>query len=158
MKIESENGKPPAYVSSLPAKITLLLGEGWFSKRIRALGTHLASPLVPAPSIATSNDAWSMKNTALAAHQMLMAATSMGIQSAAMEGFDERRVCSILSIPSDEYRIPVIISLGYSSDDSASASASASEASDAPKAFPPKARFPMREVCFSELFGRDLDF
>ena len=116
MKLELDHGKNPAYVSTLPSKISMMLGSGWLSTRIRKLGTHIVSPLFPTPVIHTNNEAWAMKNTSLAAQQLMMAATAFNLRTTPMEGFDERRVCYNLGIPLEEYAVPMIVSIGYSAD------------------------------------------
>eukprot|EP01034_Spumella_vulgaris_P045695 gene45695-56940_t len=65
------------------------------------------------PQIESNSELWAMKNTIFACQQMLMASASMGIIAAPMEGFDELRLCYALGIPPEEYRIPLVVSLGY---------------------------------------------
>ncbi len=138
MRLESENGTNSTYVASLPSKISVLFGSGWISSRLKSIGSHLVSPLSPAPKLTTSSELWAVKNTAFAAQQLMLAATSLGVATAPMEGFDEPRLCFEMGIPSEEYTVPLVISLGYSAD------------STEKKA---KLRFKMEDVCFSEKYG-----
>lgn len=164
MDLEAAHGAHPGYVSSLPAKITLLLGSGGISKRIRKLGSHLLSPLSPSPVINTSNEAWAAKNTAFAAQQFMLAATACGLRTLPMEGFDERRLSAILGISMDDYSVPVVICLGHSATpfDELPKIAAESEqfASKHATVFasPTKVRFPVEDICFSEKFGQKADF
>lgn len=149
MKLESENGTDLTYISSLPSKIGFLFGGGWVSGKLRSFGTHLLSPLVPTPNIASSSEMWSVKNTAFAAQQLMLAATSLGVCSAPMEGFDEARLCFEIGIPTQDFSIPLVISLGYPV-------VNESEASN-PDVKKPKLRFKMEDVCFSEKYGQVFD-
>jgi nitroreductase len=102
-----------SYRKAQSAKMNFLLNNsGGLSSALKQIGTHLASPLQPSPVLPSPNS-WSQKNTAFAAQTFILAATASGLNSAAMEGFDERRVCSILDIPQQEFSIPVMVSIGY---------------------------------------------
>lgn len=162
MDLEAAHGAHPGYVSSLPAKITLLLGSGGISKRIRKLGSHLLSPLSPSPVINTSNEAWAVKNTAFAAQQFMLAATACGLRTLPMEGFDERRLSAILDISMDDYTVPVVICLGHaaSENDPLAKLVAESDLSAPPvtQTNPRKVRFPMEDICYSERFGQKADF
>lgn len=167
MDLEAAHGAHPAYVSSLPSKITLLLGSGAVSKRIRKLGSHLLSPLSPSPVVNTSNEAWAVKNTAFAAQQFMLAATACGLRTLPMEGFDERRLAAILDMSTDDYTVPVVICLGHSTEEKdelpgvmekcaehSYGKSIANTSVDLPK----KVRFPIEDMCFSEKFGQKPDF
>jgi len=167
MELETAHGAQPAYVSSLPSKITLLLGSGAISKRIRKLGSHLLSPLSPSPVVDTSNEAWAVKNTAFAAQQFMLAATACGLRTLPMEGFDERRLAAILEMSTDEYTVPVVICLGHSTEETdelpniVAQSVERSFNKSLPNTnidLPKKARFPIEDICFSEKFGQKPDF
>ena len=165
MDLEASHGAHPAYVSSLPAKITLLLGSGGISKRIRKLGSHLLSPLSPSPVINTANEAWAVKNTAFAAQQFMLAATACGLRTLPMEGFDERRLSAILGISMDDYTVPVVICLGHAASENDTLPKIVSESeqfslSDATAANigTKKVRFPIEDICFSDKFGQKADF
>eukprot|EP00516_Mucochytrium_quahogii_P010831 CAMPEP_0203773118 /NCGR_PEP_ID=MMETSP0099_2-20121227/4463_1 /ASSEMBLY_ACC=CAM_ASM_000209 /TAXON_ID=96639 /ORGANISM=" , Strain NY0313808BC1" /LENGTH=257 /DNA_ID=CAMNT_0050670879 /DNA_START=67 /DNA_END=840 /DNA_ORIENTATION=+ len=70
------------------------------------------SQVTQAPTLNASAEAWGFKNTMLAAQTYLLAMTVCGFDSSPMEGFDARRVKSLLSVPDDRYSIPVVISSG----------------------------------------------
>jgi hypothetical protein len=175
MDLETKHGAAASYVSSMPAKITLLLGKGVISNRLRALGSHLLSPLKPAPVIRPTNEAWGVKNASYVAMQLMMAATALGLRTLPMEGFDERRLSAALKIPMEDYCVPVVICLGHSADPNdplrALAGAARSgrgsthdvattnesnEHNQESGSLPPlqrKVRFGIEEVCYLNTFG-----
>lgn len=174
MDLETQHGAAASYVSSLPAKITLLLGKGMISNRLRALGSHLLSPLKPAPVIRPTNEAWGVKNASYVAMQLMLAATSLGLRTLPMEGFDERRLSAALKIPMEDYCVPVVICLGHSADpnDPLRALAGAAESGDmvdfatrpqssehkhkqegGTQPLQRKVRFGIEEVCYLNTFG-----
>lgn len=167
MDLETANGAKPSYVSSLPAKITLLLGKGAVSNRIRALGSHLLSPLSPSPIIRPTNEVWGVKNAAFAAQQLMLAATAYGLRTLPMEGFDERRLSAILDISLDDYAIPVVICMGHAAKEGdtlphlANGRGGGSNRDDASqdcgRAHPAKIRFPLEDMFYSEKFGSKLN-
>jgi nitroreductase len=118
MDLELAHGKSQEYVSSLPSKITFLLGKGWLSTKFRSVVTHLQSPLAAAPNIRSTDSTteWAYKNTSLAAAAYMYAATAHGLATCPMEGFDERRLCYALGVDMDRYSIPMVISTGYATD------------------------------------------
>lgn len=158
MDLETAHGAKPSYVSSLPAKITLLLGKGIISNKIRALGSHILSPLSPSPVIRATNEAWGVKNAAFAAQQLMLAATAYGLRTLPMEGFDERRLSAILDISLDDYAIPVVICLGHSATENDRLPHLARDALAEEGEHPTKARFPLEDTCFSDKFGNRLNF
>ena len=115
MDLEHAHGKSQEYVSSLPSKITFLLGKGWLSTKFRSVVTHLTSPISAAPNIRSTDSTteWAYKNASLAAAAYMYAATANGLATAPMEGFDERRLCYSLGIDTERYSIPLVISTGY---------------------------------------------
>ena len=114
MKLEYSSGKPIGYVNSLPSAIGFLQSKGWLSTKFRQTATSLLSPLKAMPVISHSHSySWSIMNTTFAAQNYMLAATSYGLSTCTMEGFDERRLCSLLDIPSDLFVIPFVISTGY---------------------------------------------
>ncbi len=167
MELEKEYGAPASYISSLPAKISLLLGKGLISNRIRALGSHLMSPLKPAPVIRPTNETWGVKNASYVAMQLMLAATSLGLRTLPMEGFDERRLFAALKIPMEDYCVPVVICLGHSADphdpliaiagnNNSSAPVEGSKKdmeNNSSIKLQPKVRFNMEEICFVDSFG-----
>ena len=80
MDLELAHGKPQEYVSSLPSKITFLLGKGWLSTKFRSVVTHLTSPLSAAPNIRSTDSTteWAYKNASLIAAAYMYAATANG--------------------------------------------------------------------------------
>ena len=77
----------------------------------------------------------SYKQTSFAADHYMLAATSLGLGTSAMEGFDERRVRAALDIPS-RYSIPVVIATGYPDMEQRES-----------------ARFKLSDTCFVDKFG-----
>jgi nitroreductase len=158
MDLELQGGTDPGYVSSLPAKVSFLIGPGMLSKGIRKLASHLVSPLSPTPRIEFNSEIWSIKNASLFSQQLIMAATAYGIASSPMEGFDERRVKFQLNIPYDEYTVPLIVSLGYI-DKNRSNIAYVSEPYDCQKDdFPKKRRFNLMKICYENQYGERPSF
>ena len=113
MKLELEHGTDPSYVSTLPSKISFLLGKGFLSNAFRATATHLMSPISPSPTIAANCDAWAAKNASLAAQTYMLGASAFGLSTAPMEGFDERRIFYLLGIPQERYSVPLVVATGY---------------------------------------------
>lgn len=162
MDLETAHGAKPSYVSSLPAKVTLLVGKGAISNRLRAIGSHLLSPLSPAPVIRPTNEAWGMKNAAFAAMQFMLAATACGLRTLPMEGFDERRLRAVLQIP-DEYAIPLVVCVGHSADPQdplpgLAAAGLTSPSSNGAGSPLPKARFALEDICYVDQFGKPARF
>lgn len=142
MDLELAHGKPQEYVSSLPSKITFLLGKGWLSTKFRSVVTHLTSPLSAAPNIRSTDSTteWAYKNASLAAAAYMYAATANGLATAPMEGFDERRLCYSLGVDTERYSIPLVISTGYA----AAANSGKSDSDDVESKS--KARFALEDM------------
>ena len=79
---------------------------------------------------------WATRSTMLAASTLMLAAESLGVASAPMEGFDERKVKDAFGIP-DDHSVCCLIALGFAAEE---------------KPFP--GRFGLEEVCFLEHFGQ----
>jgi len=64
------------------------------------------------PTLNSSIEAWSFKNTMLAAQTFMLAVSAAGFETCPMEGFDGRRVKEVLSVPDDRFSIPIVICVG----------------------------------------------
>ena len=64
--MERARGLPEAYLSTLPFSVAFLAGQGHLAHAFKDLFTTAMSPLQPMPSV-SSLEAWSYKNTAIAA-------------------------------------------------------------------------------------------
>jgi len=78
---------------------------------------------------------WALRSTMPAASTLMIAAESLGVASAPMEGFDPVRVKAEFGVP-DDHLICCLIALGYTLERSS---------------FP--GRFGLEEVCYEEHFG-----
>jgi len=105
------NSRVPGYMATLSVASSFLLGEGSAATFFKQVATNAMSPLKPMPTI-DPVECWSYKNTSLVAQTYVLAATSHGLATCIMEGFDARRVKEILDIP-DRYGVPMIIATGY---------------------------------------------
>lgn len=80
--------------------------------------------------------AWAMRSTMLAAAHLMIAAESLGVASAPMEGFDPVQVKQAFGVP-DDHTVCCLVALGYPAEN---------------KPFP--GRLPLERVCFEEHFGQ----
>ena len=158
MDLELKSGKDPAYVSSLPAKVSFLIGPGKISRGIRQLAGHLLSPIKASPQIhCHQNEVWSLKNTCLFAQQVILASAAYNLSTSPMEGFDELRVKYELQIPKDEYTVPLVVSIGYPEDyDKFDDSNGVYDPSTI--AFPQKSRYPLSDIAFEDRYGKSPTF
>ena len=146
MALELSCGTDPSYVNTLPSTFGLLFGNGgWLSTKIRIAVSHLRSPIQPSPVIPNETLSWSIKNTIFAAQTFMLAATANGLGTAPMEGFDERRLCQSLNIPTDRYAVPLVISVGYPKEE-------VPLEAEIQKV-PTTRRYPLSDICFSNSFG-----
>jgi nitroreductase len=99
------------YMDALPIASTFLMGEGNVATFMKQIVTDMMSPIQPMPSI-DNVQSWSFKNTSLVAQTMVLAATSHGLETCLMEGYDDRRLKEVLNIP-DRYGVPLVCCLGY---------------------------------------------
>jgi nitroreductase len=79
---------------------------------------------------------WATRSSMLAAATMMLAAESLGLSSAPMEGFDPQAVKDAFGIP-DDHTVCCLVALVHDAE---------------PKPFP--GRFSLDEVCYAEHFGR----
>jgi len=66
VELERKRGTPEAYLVNLPFQVAFLAGEGQLAHAFKEAVTHFMSPLQPMPTV-NNVDAWSYKNTMLAA-------------------------------------------------------------------------------------------
>lgn len=148
MQLEQDSGKDCKYISSIPAKLSFLAGPGKFSQNLRKVGSHLASPLYPSPTIPSPAE-WSIKNTMFTAQQLLLAATAYGLETSPMEGFDESRLIHQFDIPPERYNIPLVIALGNHpegmEDNTIPDITSTADLKE-------KARYPLETICFENRY------
>ena len=83
-------------------------------------------------------EVWATRSTMLAAATMMIAAESLGVDSAPMEGFEPEKVKAAFGIP-DDHSVCCLVALGY--------------APPAPAKKNP-GRFGLGEVCYLEHFGQ----
>jgi nitroreductase len=79
---------------------------------------------------------WTTRSTMLAAATLMLAAESLGVASAAMEGFEADKVIAAFGVP-DDHTVCCLIALGFAAAD---------------KPFP--GRFGLEDVCYDEHFGQ----
>lgn len=161
MKMMQETGETPSAISAFYNKIVLMFGRGALSKRLRSIGSHLLSPIMPTPVITCSNEGWAMKNACLMAQQLMLVATAYGVRTAPMEGFDERRLSAIINLDSNEYCIPIVISMGYSAQQHDPIYSYIGNVDDIPSMKDhdnsKKLRFPFNYIFHKEQFGVPLE-
>ncbi len=122
-----ENGCPQPQVLSSSAMVIVLgnrnplahgdevlqgfVKNGYFDEQT-AVGMKANIGKTVAAMDAEERRIWTMRSTVLACQQLMLAATSLGIDTGAMEGFDEKQVRAAFKIP-DEFEIVMLISMGY---------------------------------------------
>lgn len=84
----------------------------------------------------TDRALWATRSTMLAASTLMLAAESLDVASAPMEGFDERKLKHAFGVP-DDHSVCCLIALGFAAEQ---------------KPFP--GRFMLEEVCYLEHFGQ----
>jgi hypothetical protein len=139
IELEKRNGTDTDYLKSMKFSLDFMLRKGSISRGMKIIATHLMSPLKPSPNLAMDVDSWSVKQTIFAAQTFILAATSYGLGTAPMEGFDQRRVCSILDIPQSQFTVPVMISIGYIADEELQKK---------------RIRFELEDMCFADKYGK----
>ncbi len=152
--LERSHGASPEYLLSLPMKISLVLQQrGVLAKKLKQLATHFLSPLRPTPVIANDAIAWAEKNTAFAAQTLLLAAAANDLCAVPMEGFDERRLSTYLSLSTHLFSIPFVVAVGYPLE--AVEKEGEKEVIHQPRKH--KIRFAVNDMCFSEVYGATLN-
>lgn len=143
--LEREAGASERQVEALRFGASFCVQDGVALEARSALSAAL-SHMTQAPTV-NSTEGWAFKNTMLAVQSYLLAATSLGLDTCPMEGFDTRRVLEALGIDPAEsrYEVPCVVATGYSDD--------LDEVREAPQS----ARFPLREVFFVDGIETSLD-
>lgn len=143
----NSNSSNNAYLATLPIRAHFLLGQGMLATSVKqaALGfvSRTSRPMPTVDPIAV----WSAKHTGMVVQSFVLAATSHGLATTIMEGFDERRLGNLLRVPMDRYRIPMVVATGYDyfeNDDSGE------ETVGSPTSSP---RLLLDELVFAEEFG-----
>ena len=62
-------------------------------------------------------DCWLKSQGYLAVANMMTGAAAMGIQSCAIEGFDERKVLRVLDVSSDQWQVSLLATFGYPAEE-----------------------------------------
>ena len=134
--LERDGGASERQVEALRFGASFCVQEGGAAVEARSVLSAALSHLTQAPTV-NSTEGWAFKNTMLAVQSYLLAATSLGLDTSPMEGFDNRRVLEALGIDPAEsrYAVPCVVATGYSAD-------------HVDPAAPQSARFPLREVFF----------
>ena len=144
---QDANVRTKQYMASFPIASTFLMGEGQIATIMKQIATDVMSPVQPMPSI-DNVKSWSYKNTSLVAQTFVLAATSHGLDTCLMEGFDDRRVKDVLRIP-DRYGVPLVCCVGYEYKKSDSENDDQIEKKRTPRLNP-------NEVFFGDTFGSEL--
>ena len=58
-------------------------------------------------------DCWSRAQCYIAAANMMQCAVTMGVQSCAIEGFDEEKIATIISLDTEIWQVALVITFGY---------------------------------------------
>jgi len=147
MELEKQSGvRTKDYLAMLPVVSTFLMGQGTIATMMKQVATDIMSPVQPMPTI-DSIQAWSYKNTSLMAQTFVFSATSHGLSSCLMEGYDSRRVKDVLKIP-DRYDVPLMCCIGYEFEEEGGKDDG--KCTRAP-------RLDANEVFFSDCFGKELE-
>jgi len=124
----------------------------YWGKRVamNVVGVFKAVPRFERP------ETWAAKNTMLAAMTFMLAASSHGLTTCPMEGFDARRLRRLLKVPS-RYEVPVVICVGYAATPAEEAAQEGKEGhahAVSSKQAPASLRFNVEEVVCEETYGR----
>ncbi len=91
--------------------------EGWFGcfaylKALILRVVHLRKVIGTLPFARRWLFAWAGKNTALACQNLMIAAEALGLNTCPMEGFDGRRLSSLLRLSPRHHEIVLVIAIG----------------------------------------------
>jgi len=122
--MEARTGtKPASYIRSLPTSVAAFAGAGAAgcsgAREVGqfavagALAAISALTRVPLPSLSSSGMPWAYKQTALAAMTYMLAATSLGLETHPMEGFDSARVGEVVGLSPQRYSTSLVVATGY---------------------------------------------
>lgn len=142
----ASNSRHPNYLGQMPLASSFLLGQGHAATLIKNVATDLMSTQQPMPTIEPIH-AWSYKNTGVALQSYVLAATSHGLGSCIMEGFDGRRLKEILRVPADRYAVCACVATGYEYEEEGDSNN-----------YQPTPRLDLEEVVFGETFGEQWTF
>jgi nitroreductase len=144
MEREARAGKPAKYVRDLQVNVPAFAG-GWAGcetpagpvmalvSSARSAAVAAASRHTPLPQANTA-EGWAFKNASLAAMAYMLAATSHGLATHPMEGFDARRVREAVGADDEgkggggggvRWGVPMVVSTGYELAGAAAAAADA---------------------------------
>ena len=145
----ASQSRHPNYLGQMPLASSFLLGQGHAATLLKNIATDVLSTQQPMPMIEPIH-AWSYKNTALALQSYVLAATSHGLGSCIMEGFDGRRLKEILRVPADRYAVCACVATGYEYEDE--------DDGENADNYRPTPRLDLDEVVFGETFGEQWTF
>uniref|UniRef100_A0A6S8CF35 Nitroreductase domain-containing protein n=1 Tax=Aplanochytrium stocchinoi TaxID=215587 RepID=A0A6S8CF35_9STRA len=116
MALEREHGLPEQVVKARKFGATVFVGSSNEAEKVvkKTLFSTI-SQVTQMPTI-NSSEGWAFKNTMTAAQTFILGCHAYGLATAPMEGFDARRIRDALYIP-DRYEIPVVVSVGYPSEE-----------------------------------------
>ncbi|CAM9616606.1 unnamed protein product [Scytosiphon promiscuus] len=142
----AEEGWPRGFIKKVPLYLSVFsTGHNRFLRFplfvLKKLAFAVVRRLGKGMPTVSGAETWAFKNTMLAVQELLLAATSNGLASCPMEGFDMRRMRKALRIP-PRYSVPIVVSLGYPSDTE--------------RDFKTR-RFPPEQVLHREEFGNPLE-
>ena len=109
-----ESTTHPNYRATFPIRAHFLLGQGSLATSIKQAALGVARrTLKPMPTI-DPIAVWGAKNTALVVQSYVLAATSHGLATTIMEGYDSVAMAQELRLPEDDrYSIPMVVATGY---------------------------------------------
>jgi len=140
---ERRRGASPERLDDLAAHAGYYASGGALLSMVKGAIARAASPLFPMP-FPERAEAWATKPAMLAAQTFVLAATSHGLATAPMEGFDAQRAKIYLDVP-DRYALPLLVAAGYPHPDD-------EKADDDESSMSP--RFDPKDVFFDDSFGR----